>query len=333
MKLCKTGLFVLFTFITVGVLAAQGPVRGEFRFIWYNVENLFYPEDDSLEGDEEFTPEGLRRWTWSRYRAKLTALAKVIIAAGRGDPPELVALCEVENAQVLEDLCAHPVLLPYEYAYLHRESPDHRGMDVACLLRRGRIETSFWEIRAFAYPVLETRDIMHLGLAWGSDTLDLYLVHLLSKYGGAGATASLRSSQTEQLVQFMDSVCSTRQRGWIMAAGDFNEPYTGYAMEAVRTARFGSDSLCVLLPENGHGTYKYQGSWSPIDQVLVLQSMPRGSIYVSCLNLSLLLTEDLNYGGMKPKRCYEGMQYKGGISDHLPLVIDLNPSRFLVPGE
>jgi hypothetical protein len=129
-------LFFLLFFGTVD-LPAQAKTRGERCIVWYNVENLFYPDNDSTAGDDEFTPWGLRHWTWPRYRDKLTALAKVIIASGRGESPDLVALCEVENAQVLEELCAHPILAPYHYSYLHRESHDHRGMDVACLIRLG----------------------------------------------------------------------------------------------------------------------------------------------------------------------------------------------------
>jgi hypothetical protein len=117
-----------------------------------------------------------------------------------------------------------------------------------------------------------------------------------------------------------------------MLAGDFNEAYTGYSMEALRNASFGGDSLSLLLPENGYESYKYRGNWSPIDQVLIGGSIP-ASIEVSVLKLAPLLTEDLEYGGMKPRRSYEGFQYRGGVSDHLPLLIDISPSSFSDPPE
>ena len=324
-------LIVLFLFSLSLELPAQEQARGDICLLWYNVENLFYPEDDSTEGDEEFTPAGARHWTWTRYRHKLTALAKVIIASGRGEPPELVGLCEVENALVLKDLVSHPILSPYRYSFLHRESRDRRGMDVACLIRAEEIRIFQWECMAFSSPLSKTRDVMHISLPWQGDTLDLFLLHLLSKYGGAGATAELRKSQASQLVQFMDSVFAGRQQGWIMAAGDFNELYQAYAMEPLRTVRFGSDSLSLLLPESAYGSYKYRGRWSPIDQLLVQQSFP-ASIGISTLQLSPLLTPDPEYGGMKPRRCYEGFQYRGGISDHLPLLIDISPLPAQDPG-
>ena len=329
---CLLFILIYQDFTGLSVLSAQDGIRGEFCIIWYNVENLFYPENDSIPGDDEFTPEGPRFWSWSRYRKKLTALSKVIVASGRGEAPELVALCEVENARVMEELSNHPILAPYQYSVLHKESQDHRGMDVACLIRNGRIHSYQWDTHPFMPPVRNTRDMMHLTLCWDSDTLDLFFVHLLSKYGGAGATAELRRNQAGQLVELMDSVYTIRSRPLIIAAGDFNEEYQGYSMEPLRFARFGGDSLRPLLPGAGIRTYKYKGRWSPIDQVLLIQSLEPGTVSLGGLNLPPLLTEDLQYGGNKPRRSYDGFLYKGGISDHLPLVVDLTTSFFSVPG-
>jgi hypothetical protein len=306
----------------------QGPERGEICIMWYNVENLFDAENDSAAADDEFTPGGLRHWTWPRYRQKLTALAKVVIASGRGTPPEVVALCEVENSRVLEDLAAHPILKPYSYSVLHRDSPDHRGMDVACLIRPGRIPTLFWETIGFTPPVQDTRDMMHLMFPWKGDTLDLFLVHLVSRYGGAGATADLRRDQAGQLVRLLDSVHAVRSSGVMLVAGDFNAEYPDYALDPLRTARFGGDSLVPLVACGERGSYKYRGRWSVIDQVLVLRSVSPASILAAPLELAPLLTGDLPYGGMKPLRTYEGYRYTGGISDHLPLLIDLDPPFF-----
>ena len=119
--------------------------RGDLRLMWYNVENLFYPSDDTLPGDDEFTPEGVRYWSYYRYHQELTKLARVIVAAGRWQPPGVVGLCEVEDPQVLEDLVSHPILASYHYSYLHREGPDPRGMDVACIFRPERFKPVGWQ--------------------------------------------------------------------------------------------------------------------------------------------------------------------------------------------
>jgi hypothetical protein len=303
-------------------LISRGPTGGDLCFLWLNAENLFYPENDSVPADDEYTPEGLFHWTWDRYRDKLTALAKVIIASGGWEPPGLVCLCEVENARLLEDLAAHPILARYGYLPLHKEGPDHRGLEVACLVREKRFSALCWETFRFAPPVSATREMMHLTLCTGRDTLDLFLVHLVSKYGGAGATAELRRIQAGQLVKCMDSVAAVRTNSMIIAAGDFNDEFSGYSLEPLRTARIGGDTLTCMDP-GGPGSYKYKGEWSLIDQVLVNSSFTRFTIRVSLLLLPPLMTEDQEYGGMKPRRTYAGYQYRGGVSDHLPLVIHL----------
>ena len=304
-------------------IPAQERAEEELCMIWYNTENLFYPGDDTLPGDDEFTPEGTYHWTWSRYRDKLTAIAKVVIAAGGWDPPGLVALCEIENANVLEELIHHPILAPYHYLSFHREGPDHRGLEVACLIRKEKFTAVEWEYIPWMPPVTATREMMHLTLCCGVDTVDLFLVHLISKFGGSGATAQLRRIQAEQLVHCMDSVNAVRAKSTIMAVGDFNDQSTGFSLEPLRTARIGGDTLIPVDPDGGEGSYKYHGQWSNIDQVLVSRSLHHCLTGVSILRLPQLVTEDPVYGGIKPDRTYEGYLYRGGLSDHMPLVIEL----------
>jgi len=204
-------------------LHAQRSKR-DLCILWYNVENLFFPGSDSLSVDREFTPEGSRHWTFSRYRLKLTSLAKVILAAGAWDAPDLVGLCEVESAGVLKDLCEHPLLKSLSYSYLHSDSPDHRGMDVACLYRSARIDVKEWRTIASVIKLDGTRDMMHLSFCFGqSDTLELFLSHFVSKYRGAGATAESRRIQAEQLSRCVDSVHAIRPGSAILLAGDYND--------------------------------------------------------------------------------------------------------------
>jgi len=359
------GSSLLLAFIllcTFNVLDAQSPQRGELRLMWYNVENLFYPGTDSLSTpdslnnrdllnpDAEFTTEGIRRWTWKRYRAKLTGLAKVIVAAGNWEPPDVVGLGEVEDARVLEDLINHPILKSFEYAFVHKNSQDHRGMDVACLYREEGLGLVGWSAHS---PDREqapqhrsqgstqgnpqgnpsgTRDMLHLCFSWGKeDTLDVFMVHLVSKYGGAGATAPRRRKQAETLVQLVDSVHRRRVHSLKILTGDFNENYDGYSMEPIRKTRFGGDSIRALVLSGAKGTYKYRGRWSRIDLILMLGPPGNYQVSGSILNLPPLLKQDKTYGGLKPARTYEAYSYAGGLSDHLPILLDINRSRSTRP--
>ncbi|MCK5137918.1 MAG: endonuclease [Bacteroidales bacterium] len=317
-----------------GSLSAQtSSVRGEVRIMWYNVENMFYPADDTLPGDDEFTPDGVRYWTYSRYRNKITQIAKLIIAAGEWEPPDLVGLGEIEEARILEDLVQHPILQSFNYNFLHRDSPDRRGMDVACLYRENRIGLVGWN--TYPSPGIglngSTRDIVHVCGIWGSsDTMDLFLVHFISKFRGAGATAEYRKIQAGYLVHLVDSVRRMRENSLIVLTGDFNEEIDGYSMEPIRMAGAGGDSIRSINPECSMGSYKYRGQWSRIDQFLVSGPVTGYRVKGSILDMPVLLTPDNNYGGMKPARTYEGYSYRGGVSDHLPILLDISRRAFSV---
>jgi len=346
------GFFVPILYLLVmveGALCAQSKTpleysRGELRFMWYNVENLFYPMDDTIAGDDEFTPEGVRHWTFLRYRHKLTSLARVIIATGGWEPPEVVGICEIEEARVLEDLVSHPILEPYDYAYVHRESPDHRGMDVACIFRPNRLHLVEWDVfvsnpstnvvQARDLTSARTRDMIHLCFSRGKhDTVDLFLVHLISKYSGAGATAQFRKNQAMELVGLVDSIHGKRPGSLKVMAGDFNEVWLGYSMEPLRGSKIGKDSIFSVPLLGGAGSYKYKGSWSFIDQFLVVGPTDAFMVTGGVLVIPPLMTADESHGGDKPARTYVGYSYRGGVSDHLPIWLDISRRPFLYPPE
>lgn len=298
--------------------------KGDLCILWYNVENLFFPGSDSLSLDLEFTPEGARHWTYSRYRTKLTSLAKVILAAGAWEAPDLVGLCEVEGSEVLEDLCSHPFLEGFTYAYLHKDSPDHRGMDVACLYRSSKIDIIEWRTIPSRVKLDGTRDLMHISLTFGkNDTLELFLLHFISKYRGAGATAESRRLQAAQLYSSVDSVQNIRPGSFILLAGDFNDDPHANTLEPLASAPCGEDSLKRITPypdPRVEGTYKYRTRWIHLDQFYYCDPLGHFGASASILVLSSLLEKDEEYGGVKPRRSYKGYSYEGGISDHLPLV-------------
>ncbi len=132
----------------VGVRMRNGK-RGDLRFVFYNVENLFDPFDDSLTIDEEFLPWGIRNWTWERFLEKEQKIYKVLASVGGWKPPEIIGLCEVENRFVLNWLIRKTPLLKYNYRLIHQDSPDERGIDVALLY----IPTAFTPIISGFYTV------------------------------------------------------------------------------------------------------------------------------------------------------------------------------------
>ena len=99
----------------------------------YNVENAFDTIHDEGKQDTDFLPAGRLHWDTPKYRAKLSRIAAVIAGVGEIQPPKLVALCEVENERVIEDLLNRTRLHSFNYRYCMTESADLRGIDVALL--------------------------------------------------------------------------------------------------------------------------------------------------------------------------------------------------------
>ena len=78
-------------------------------------------------------PEGDFLWTWAKYRKKTISIAKVLTSLGEWDGAAIIGLCEVENDSVLDALIYRSPLKSKKYKYIHYESPDQRGVDVAML--------------------------------------------------------------------------------------------------------------------------------------------------------------------------------------------------------
>ena len=116
---------------------SQNPMEDKsgIRVMFYNAENLFYPLDDSLKNDDEFTKDGARFWSFKRYYDKINKIGKTAIAVGEWEPPAIIGLCEIEEIRCLKDLVYNSPLKKFGYEIVHQESGDNRGIDVALLYR------------------------------------------------------------------------------------------------------------------------------------------------------------------------------------------------------
>ena len=310
-----------------------------FRLMEYNVENLFDCRHDSLKDDTEFLPDATRKWTYRRYKEKLTNIAKVIAAAGEGQLPDLVALCEVENDRVMRDLTRYSSLKPAGYRYVMTDSPDKRGIDVALLYqpatfrlmahRSVRIPPKYRRQRP-------TRDILHVvGRVMTGDTLDIFVCHFPSRSSGKRRTEPYRMWAAMVLRTQIDSLLQVRQTPHIVVTGDFNDtPECKTLRETVGAwAPEGEvEPKCLynlLAGRAGEGSYYYQGEWEIIDQLMVTGALldtqtpfHTSAEQAKILKFPFLLTDDVRYGGKIPLRTYYGARYQGGYSDHLPLLLE-----------
>jgi len=305
--------------------------------LFWNVENLYDPYDDSTRLDEEFTPGGSYHWTWTKFRQKLSHLSKTILASGNPDPPALAGFCEVENRWVLNRLIYDTPLKIWQYRVIHFDSPDRRGVDVGCIYRPSIFKPLVAKPILVRFPfdtAVKTRDILYIkGLIGTTDTLHVFINHWPSRRGGEETSRPRRNYTASLLRQATDSILSVVPDAAIIITGDFNDEPRDESLSKVLCAADPGNSnrsiklINLMLSLTGkEGTHKFQGHWGILDQFIVASHMlqPEAALQTSAdkvtiLRFPFLMEEDSRYFGEKPFRTYIGPRYHGGFSDHLPV--------------
>jgi hypothetical protein len=311
--------------------------------IFWNIENLYDPYDDSLKLDDEFTATGAKRWNWSKFSLKLNKTAKTFLAAGGWSPPALIGLCEVENRYVLNKLLHETPLKPWKYKMVHHESPDLRGVDVALLYRPNLFTVISNEHITIRFPfdtLVQTREILYVkGKLFDRDTISLFINHWPSRRGGYLGSQPRRNYVAKVLRHVVDSVIGADGVANILIMGDFNDEPEDESLKQVLGAHthrhtFADTELYNLMGIRNQvkkeGTLKYRDQWSTFDQFVVSGSLVNGSCglrtgpeKVTIFKEGFLLEEDNTYFGEKLNRTYSGPRYHGGFSDHLPVKIEV----------
>jgi endonuclease/exonuclease/phosphatase family metal-dependent hydrolase len=317
------------------------------RIMFYNVENLFDTQNDPLKRDEEYLPFRGKFWNQRRLNAKINRISQVIIAVGGWGPPVLGGLCEIENHLVLNELLTRTPLEKFGYRFIHQESPDPRGIDVALLYRSPQFVPLKYEAISIVDPAekkFRTRDILYVKGVLQGDTLHLYVNHWPSKFGGVADSEPNRLRAASVLKQHIDGLMEDDPGAKIILMGDFNDTpsdpslFDGLGAKPCDGGAFAEQNLYNLSynhAQSGKGSHKFQAHWSLIDNIIVngvlLKACQKG-LYTHCdsfqiFDASFLLEPDNTHLGNKPFRTYAGFRYNNGFSDHLPVYFDLKRNQ------
>lgn len=335
-----TNLFIFFLLFSLP-LFSQPYEKQCLKVMCYNVENYFDCVDDSLTSDEEYLPNGMRAWNNEKYQNKQTNIAKVITAVGGWDAPALVGLCEIESEKCLKDLTRYSGLKNLKYKFIHYESPDARGVDVALLYQPNIFRPIYSEPIQINFPnsTSKTRDILYVrGKVPSGDTLQIFICHFPSRLGGELESEDRRVFVASVLRNKVDSIFDSDPKANIIIMGDFNDYPTNNSMLETLKALPPSDvrkegelyNLMFPIHATGKGSHKHEGEWGALDQIIVSENLLNPTNGISTLatdahvfDADFLLENDEKFLGKQPARTYVGMKYKGGFADHLPVYIDL----------
>lgn len=303
----------------------SGPDTNEddLLVMFWNLENFFDWKDQGTgESDKDFSSYGSRHWTSRKFYVKCDAVSKVIfnIAYKQGRLPDVIGFAEIENRGVLSKLIASTLLRKCDYRIVHFDSGDRRGIDVAFLYRESEFDllTISRKVPEIDNLRIPTRDMLHIALKHKNRGMevDFIVCHHPSKFGGEEESRIKRSAAMNALKEMCDSLKGCR----IVAMGDFNDNPRAAQFDILKDVLINkADSLHMLRK----GTIRYEGKWELIDMFLVSSSLSDAS-RMEIIELPFLMARESRHSGFKPFRTYSGPRYIGGVSDHLPIILNLD---------
>ncbi|MDR1399534.1 MAG: endonuclease/exonuclease/phosphatase family protein [Treponema sp.] len=317
----------------------------------WNVQTLFDGDESGYEYPDYSLTAG---WTSEKYQARLNGIADAI---GRmvEKAPDIVALIEVENAKVLEDLIKGPLA---KQGYRHSFFGGNRNaaLGIGLISRFPFEQTLVHSITSQGEtsprPVLEARLIIE------DKPLILFACHWKSKVDGEEKTEVQRKDSARVILRRLREIQQEDSEIPVIVMGDLNENHDEFF-------RLGESSVSALMPDDpkasevaGHiqtdflivspqkppqttsfnntdealalyspwwnelpdGSYNYKDTWETIDHFLLSAAFFNGSGwgFDSC---TLINIEPFVRSNGKPYTY--NADTGNGLSDHLPLVITL----------
>lgn len=243
---------LLLFFLSVPVVAVSSSVtpttnakQNMLQLMFYNVENLFDTVHEKGKRDWDFVPlshpgkkagcaqvesEHYRQrcletdWNKQKLELKLAQVSKVVLQEGR---PDILGLCEVENAKVLKQLAGK---LGYSH-YLITNGNDPRGIDVALLYNDNAKHLTYqkhntYRLQTGRHLRKATRDLLEVefSLAGKNERLVVYVVHWPSQRSPSEA----RMVAARRTVELIRNQQRRDQRVNIIVMGDFNVIYADH---------------------------------------------------------------------------------------------------------
>lgn len=308
-------------------------VRNDLQTIaFYNCENLFDILDDKRTNDNEYTSNSIKKWTNPRYENKLRKLSFAISHIGKqetGKHPALVGLAEVENAKVVKDLINQDNLVGCNYNYVHYNSLDKRGIDVALIYDRTVFKVVHSE--TFSIDLVNpvdgdldlTRDILLVSGLLDGEKIHVLVNHWSSRREGEKETEYKRMTSSGKLSAIIEDLKSEDADAKIVIMGDFNdEPFNNSMRMLEQTHQLHNTMKTVR--SFSRGTTIHNRKWNLFDQIIISINFFKSAenqfefLKADIFDADFLKTFRGRYKGA-PFRTYTGRKYTGGYSDHFPV--------------
>lgn len=307
-----------------------------YTIAFYNLENLFDPKNNEFTLDEDFTPDGFKKWTPKKYKRKLSGLAKTIFKIGKTVneyPPVLIGVAEAENNGVLQDLLNTDPLNEVNYGFIHYESPDERGIDTALIYHQ-----KYFKVLSSQPLVLmvdnpdgmrdTTRDILYVSGLLNGEKIHLFVNHWPSRREGAEITEYKRVRAAEMIKEKMGMIEMEEQDPNYIIMGDFNDDPQSTSIQTLLMHQGLHNPMESLHVPASRGSASYKRNWSLFDQIILSHNFYRYKKGTHSFDTANIFDQEFlkEYKGRykgSPFRTFAGKKYLGGYSDHFPVYIVL----------
>ncbi|ABL65068.1 endonuclease/exonuclease/phosphatase family protein [Chlorobium phaeobacteroides] len=328
---------ILFTAFSSSAKAGAGD---SLLVMWWNAENLFDSINDPAVDDDDFTPEGKFRWTEKKLQLKLMRVQHLFNAINSHPQysayPDIIAFAETENKKVFAK--AIGVIKSGGYKMVYHESGDPRGIDIGLAFNSRKVV--FKASKAYQIPVDDkpSRPVIVAEFSVFSHPFHIVLNHWPSRAFDIRWTEPKRIGAATVVRHIADSLLQKNSKADIIIMGDFNDEPENRSLKKVLGSSFDASAVQASRGRlfyncwadcRGIGSYFYRGHWEKIDQILVSGGLfdrkglwlPENAFH--CFAFSGMMDE----GGKKLWPTYEKGVYKGGYSDHLPLLLMIRTQR------
>ncbi|MDG1805450.1 endonuclease/exonuclease/phosphatase family protein [Flavicella sp.] len=333
-------IFILFIQITFG----QKKKYAIHSVAFYNLENLFDTINNPDTNDEASPMMEIKSNRSEIYFKKIKNLQKVIAEIGYEKTralPTILGVAEIENETVLDDLMSSNQTLEKNYNYIHYDSPDKRGIDVALLYNKNKFipmnhhsyELKLWSDKGYR---IYTRDQLLVSGYLENELIHIIVNHWPSRRGGEKKSRILREKAAFLNKKISDSIFTKHPHSKIILMGDLNDNPTNSSLKKIlkteEISKQKNDTIFYnpyeTLYKKGFGTLGYRDQVHLFDQILIngkfiSTKFNELSFYQSHIfNPSYLTQQNGKYKGY-PFRSFGNGSFTDGFSDHYPVYIYL----------
>lgn len=298
---------------------------------FYNIENLFDVYDDQHTNDNDFLPSSRKKWTAKRYKNKIQKLSFAMSNIGyreTGKPPVLIGLAEVETPAAINDIISHNHLKDYNYKYVHYNSPDERGIDVALIYNEDFFKITHSETFTVALQNADgspdyTRDILLVSGHLDNSPIHLIVNHWSSRREGEKETEIKRMASSNKVAEIINHLRLNYPNAKIIIMGDFNDDPSSKSIKTLVENHALYNPMETLRSFSRGSTY-HQRQWNLFDQIMFSNNFFENTPNSLEFETANIFDEDFlkQFSGKfkgTPFRTYVGKKYHGGYSDHFPV--------------